>query len=49
MKKLLIFSLVSWYILTLHLTHSLWSTKDKGLAKVTDVTWNYCDLKCLYL
>lgn len=33
----------------LNYRHDLWSTKDEELAKITDITWNYCDLKCLYL
>lgn len=31
------------------LRHYEWSTADKELSQITDITWNYCDLKCLYL
>lgn len=33
----------------LRLSHSLWDIKHKEEARITDILWNYCDLKCLYL
>ncbi len=37
----------------LRTTHDYWYTAQKALvktkARLSDVAWNYCDLKCLYL
>ena len=30
-------------------TLSNWDTKYRDISFITDINWNYCDLKCLYL
>ena len=29
--------------------HDSWSENEKKRISITDVKWNYCDVKCLYL
>ena len=44
----LILALVS-ASLHLRITHSAWDESLKRLTAVSDVLWNYCDVKCTYL
>ncbi len=38
----------SWMAACSEPGHLSWETTDRDLAEITDILWNYCDLKCLY-
>lgn len=48
-RQLLALCLILMGCLSISLNHKRWSTSNKDLAKITDINWNYCDLKCIYL
>ena len=31
------------------LSHLFWNEDERSLTEVSDVLWNYCDFKCIYL
>ena len=43
------FQLANSLSLRHQLSHEYWFNKDNPRIKGNDYTWNYCDLKCLYL
>ena len=46
---LVIFGLLLFSADALHLNHDSWDNTMGDLSRISDVLWNYCDFKCLYL
>lgn len=44
-----LFFLLFFFVQPFSLQHQNWDQNEKKSIAVSDVRWNYCDLKCLYL
>ena len=48
-KPIILFLVLLINIYGLKINHNSWNLEEKKRISVTDVKWNYCDFKCLYL